>query len=180
MPGIIGRGGGRIRGIDVKKQRLHSRRTERGDRDKRPALLDHNPDKLVLPSLTGETLTTPTWMNAQQREVFEDIRNHILMLDIAAISDKFSLEMLCTQYTQYVEICEIIFLEGYLVTVTSAKGETRTVIHPLIVEKNRLQGSIKALLTEFGMTPNSRRTVFKRDPEKADSKEEEGWDELLN
>jgi P27 family predicted phage terminase small subunit len=119
-------------------------------------------------------------MTDEEKEIFETLREAVVENNIATGTDRLALMMLATRYTEYMELCSIISKEGRILESINRHGETVTRTHPLLVERSRCFSESKALLTEFGLTPNSRRAIIKADPAKVDSEEEELWDEVLN
>ena len=171
--------GRRITGADLERRRLHNGQHNRSYNDK--VGLSNSPDKPKFPPLTIGDLPTPAWMNKAQRLIFEEVRDKIISLDIATISDTIAIQMLAVQYTQYIDVTQVIMMEGFQVEVINEKtGVVKNVAHPLLAERGRLYNSVRPLLVEFGLTPNARRAVQARDPKKPEDPEEDEWDSFLN
>jgi P27 family predicted phage terminase small subunit len=164
------------KGTDKEKQRLHS--PNRGKRDRRGLHIHKDRRKAI--SISSDMIKVPSWMTDEEKAIFEDMRSNILMFDIASLSDKYSFELLCIQYTQYFSLSRIIAQEGYMVEVESNNGMVFRKPHPLLSERHRLYNSCSVLMKEFGMTPNTRRKVLRPDPEKPENEEENEWEEFLN
>lgn len=142
--------------------------------------LANRADALTPGQLVCEEIVPPAWYDEIRSKCFLDMRNTVALSNIAAQTDKFSLYLLCSNYAEYMSMCETIANDGFMIDALTAKGEEIKKIHPLLAEKNRLYTNIKSMLTEFGLTPNSRRGVVKAEPDKVENPEEQAWDDLLN
>lgn len=170
---------GRKPGIhDAAKERRHSLPGQH-DSNKTKGL-KHSKDAVKFASISADMVEPPVWMSDAQAENFCFMRDSIVMLDIAAVSDRYSLELLCLQYAQFIDLTDTINEEGYMVAVETKDGHLVSKPHPLLTEKGRTYTALKQMLIEYGMTPNSRRSVLNRDPNAAEGTEEQDWDALLN
>lgn len=166
-------------GTDEKKSKLHNLPGKQGNYTNiRP--LGHGKDAVKNPpKLLANMVEAPEWMGEKEKQIFNQIRDVALISDTAAISDLIALNLMCMLNVQYEQVSEVIKEEGMVVT-TFVKDNEVSKPHPLLSERSRTFVALRGLLTEFGMTPNSRRSVIKRDPESPDTSEDETWDDLLN
>lgn len=142
--------------------------------------LKFSEDAVKFPSISADMVEPPVWMSDAQAGNFCIMRDSIVTLDIAAVSDRYSLELLCLQYAQFIDLTDTINEDGYMVTSETKDGHLVSKPHPLLAEKARAYTALKQMLIEYGMTPNSRRSVLNRDPSAAAGTEEADWDALLN
>lgn len=163
---------------DADKARRHDR--PGGHSGNKTKSLKFDKDAVNHAKLSADMVKPSTWMSKSQAENFCFMRDSIVLLDIAAVSDRYSLELLCLQYAQFIDLTDTINTDGYMVAVEGKDGQLTTKPHPLLGEKGRTYTALKQMLTEYGMTPNSRRAVLKRDPNAAEGTEEQDWDDLLN
>ncbi|KFC87643.1 phage terminase small subunit [Hafnia alvei ATCC 13337] len=73
--------------------------------------------------------------------------------------DAKALELLVEAYTEYRHHCEVLDEEGYTYQTGSATGEKIVKAHPAAAMKADAWKRIRAMLSEFGMTPASRSKV---------------------
>lgn len=169
----------RVQGADLQRRKLHEEKGKNRSWNDRRGLADHK-DKLNLRGTHIEDFPTPKWMTEEEKEVFEELRDLVVHNNIAKQTDNYSLRMLATRYTEYVELCEAVKREGYIVEYTTNSGSVQRKANPLITARDNAFKDSKSLLVEFGLTPSSRRSVIKAEPEKADNSEEDEWDAILN
>lgn len=124
-------------------------------------------------------LDPPKWMSQEEREIFLHIRNHVLGLNLVTTADVIAFEALCIHYSIYINISRQLSEEGLTTMEVDNKGNERIRIHPLVRVRSESYRSLFQLLTQFGLTPNSRRTVVAADPKAAEDGDEEEWDDLL-
>ena len=171
--------GRRRSGTNEQISKTHNLRGTQGDyTNKRP--LGYGKDAVKNPQrLLASMIEAPEWMGEKEKEIFNQIRDVALVSDTAAMSDLIALNLMCMLNVQYEQVSEVIKEEGMVVT-TFVKDNEVSKPHPLLSERSRTFVALRGLLTEFGMTPNSRRSVIKRDPDSPDTSEDETWDDLLN
>jgi len=141
--------------------------------------LRNHPDRVEFGALNADMLEPPKWLNKEQAAYFINMRDKILDLDIAAVSDVFSLQLFLLQYVQFMDVQADIFNTGLLIEEVDKNGNPIQKANPLLAERGRLVSSIKSMMTEFGLTPNARRKVLKRAPKAATDPEEEEWDDFF-
>lgn len=141
--------------------------------------LEHHPAAQKVQAAGIESFPTPKWMTDEEKELFGELRDTIVASGTATVTDAISLQMLTTQYSEYQMIHRIICEEGHVQSHENRDGVVNTKAHPLLSERARCFSNTRSLLTEFGMTPSSRRTVLKAEPDKADSPAEDEWDDIL-
>ncbi|MDN6227853.1 MAG: phage terminase small subunit P27 family [Enterobacterales bacterium] len=73
--------------------------------------------------------------------------------------DAKALELLVEAYTEYRHHCEVLDEEGYTYQTGSATGGKIVKAHPAAAMKADAWKRIRAMLSEFGMTPASRSKV---------------------
>lgn len=161
------------------KRRLHDMRGRAAGNDHQN--LATRGDAPTFPRLNATDVQIPKWMSPKQVEAYKYMLHSVALMDIASVSDRTALEMLCDQYMSYLDLNEKIAEDGLMITVTDSKGRQTIKIHPLLGERGRAFTNLRGLLVEFGMTPNSRRAIMKRDGNTTgDVKEDAEWDDLLN
>jgi P27 family predicted phage terminase small subunit len=129
-------------------------------------------------------LDPPSWLTKDQRRIFESFQDLIIEQEIAQVTDKFAAHMLCIQFAQYLDVCEQIAIEGFMIETINKDGIPNRRGNPLLVERARLFTSAKTLAVEFGLTPRNRQKVLEEAAEASPifeevDPEEVEWDELL-
>ncbi|ADU68733.1 phage terminase small subunit P27 family [Pantoea sp. At-9b] len=103
---------------------------------------------------------------------FKRIGDELSAVGVMTTLDGKALELLIEAYTEYRQHCEILAEEGYTYKTVSATGEDIVKAHPAAVMKSDAWKRIRAMLTEFGMTPASRSKVGAKGPAEVDPLEE--------
>ena len=169
----------RVRGHDKVVRKTHDVKGNHRDWNDRRGL-QHHEDALVLEAASLADFPTPRWMTVEEKEVFEELRSLVVDANIAKKTDAIALRLLAQRYTAYVELCEAIREMGLIMENVSKDGNVRRTANPLLSARDSAFNQSKGLLVEFGLTPSSRRTVLKADPDRPDNSEENEWDDLLN
>jgi P27 family predicted phage terminase small subunit len=167
------------RGTDEKKNRLHHLKGHRNAATIDATTTLHGArDQMEFPSL--DVFDPPEWMNRNQKKIFSSILNDILALDIAVTSDKLSVMSLCIEYTGYLDACEQLAIEGMVIIVIDRGGNEVRKPHPLLQERARRMEGVRKLMSDFGMTPNTRRLLKTRNADAPKDKEDEDWAKFMN
>ncbi|QGQ21207.1 phage terminase small subunit P27 family [Gimesia benthica] len=80
-------------------------------------------------------------------------------------ADSVALRLLCESYGLYIESCDKIRREGFLITLTDNKGNQRRVEHPAAKHRSRHFKETLDLMRQFGLTPSSRTGLNIRKPD---------------
>jgi P27 family predicted phage terminase small subunit len=172
---------GRPVGENLLKKKLHSLKTQQTTGTRR-RLQEQEGAQTHLSPLTADMLEVPAHLRGKPdfEKSFRQARDILLALDIATIGDLFSASLLCSAWAELEYLNFLIDQEGYMIEEMTAKGDVVRKINPLLAERMKVNGSLRQLLTQFGLTPSTRRHVFQRDPAKPKSQDDEEWDDLLN
>jgi P27 family predicted phage terminase small subunit len=103
---------------------------------------------------------------------FKRIGEELDAVGVMTTLDGKALELLIEAYTEYRQHCDVLTEEGYTYKTVSATGEDIVKAHPAAVMKSDAWKRIRAMLSEFGMTPASRSKVGASGPVEADPLEE--------
>jgi P27 family predicted phage terminase small subunit len=103
---------------------------------------------------------------------FKRIGGELDAVGVMTTLDGKALELLIEAYTEYRQHCDVLAEEGYTYKTVSATGEDIVKAHPAAVMKSDAWKRIRAMLSEFGMTPASRSKVGASGPAEADPLEE--------
>lgn len=169
-------------GGDRRKRRLHGLKGHQENKSRRLQTMD--PAAQHQPPLTADMVRHPKSMPAGLKPEFNNARDQILELDIATVGDVFSVQMLCLAWAEYSHLSFMIFQEGYIVEGIGSKGQPVQKVNPLLAVRRGAMQLMMPMLKEFGLTAFSRKKIFKRDPERGNTKEERKedneWDDLIN
>lgn len=120
-----------------------------------------------------DNVNAPNWLSPFAKEEFEKMANELMTIDMLTNVDVNALAMYCDAYARYVECTQMIQEEGLMVEYTNKAAETNKVPHPLLTKQKALFEQMKALSTEFGLTPAARAKIaIKKEPEKEKTTEE--------
>ena len=157
-------------------RRLHNQ-ADRSANDRRQK--KRSVESELLTEATG--LPAPSWMNKEQKRIFDNVMEIVLRTNTAQVTDKFLLLSLCIQFTQYLDVCETIALDGSIVSVEGSDNKVYRKAHPLLAERGRLFSSVRSLCAEFGLSPKHRSKIIEEAVEDSPviDPEEEEWDEIL-
>ncbi|MED0676976.1 phage terminase small subunit P27 family [Aneurinibacillus thermoaerophilus] len=106
-----------------------------------------------------DNVKPPAWLDAIAKKEFKRIAKELAELDLVTNVDVNALAAYCDAYSDYVKCTKIIQEEGFMVEYTNKAAETNKVPHPLLTKKKQLHEQMKALATEFGLTPSSRAKI---------------------
>ena len=161
--------------------KLHSIKgdSQRGVNARRSLLYDERAQD-PNPPLTEEDVQIPEDMPPGMRKPFKEALARLIALDIATQNDAMSVAMLCETWAELRYVSFLINAEGYMIEEENAKGEIRQRANPLLNERSKLRTFLKTLLTQFGLTPSTRKNVFARDPEKPKDTEDEVWRDFFS
>lgn len=90
---------------------------------------------------------------------FKRMGEELDAVGVMSTLDAKALELLVEAYTEYRHHCEVLDKEGYTYQTGSATGEKIVKAHPAAAMKADAWKRIRAMLSEFGMTPASRSKV---------------------
>jgi len=103
---------------------------------------------------------------------FQQIAQELDNIGVLTQLDAKALELLIEAYTEYRRHCETLDTEGYTYRVETQTGDVMIKAHPAAAMKADAWKRIRAMLSEFGMTPASRSKVNAGGPDKVDPLEE--------
>ncbi|APU92753.1 terminase small subunit [Proteus phage vB_PvuS_Pm34] len=133
----------------------------RGNPSKRPInKKEPKPPKGVPP--------TPKHFTKQGKYWFKRMGEELNALGVMSTLDAKALEMLVEAYVEYRQHCETLDEEGYTYDVMSSMGDKLKKAHPAVAMKSDAWKRIRAMLSEFGMTPASRAKVTMNTPAEED------------
>lgn len=124
----------------------------------------------------------PKWLVKEGKEAiahFTFMRDLAFKTGAVGETDLAALGVLCQLYAQYHGLCDTIAEEGVIVNDVNSKGFPVTKINPLIAERGRVFSAMRQLMTEFGLTPNSRRNLNAIEEDEPADPEGETWDAVL-
>lgn len=135
-------------------------RLVRGNPSKRPINnTEPKPQKRVPP--------TPKYFTKQGKYWFKRLGEELDAVGVMTTLDGKALELLVEAYTEYRHHCEVLDKAGYTYT-TETDGGTLIKAHPSAAMKADAWKRIRAMLSEFGMTPAARAKVNTEGPEEED------------
>lgn len=167
------------RRLDVDRTKLHHVRGHLDNQKRRN--LAHNPAaQKDLVELTADMVAMPSHYKSGMAKEFNRARDLIVSLEIATAGDSIAVSVLCTLLAELAQVNFLISKDDYIIEYVDRHGEVKTKLNPLLPERARLLNSIKPFLTEFGLTPNSRRRILQANPDKPETESDAEWDDLLN
>ena len=109
----------------------------------------------------------PSWLSKQAKKVFREIVQDLADTKLLTNVDVHTLALWCDAYVDYINCTKIIEQEGLMVEYTNKAAETNKVAHPLMTKKKQLAEQMRALASEFGLTPAARaKLAIPKDPPK--------------
>lgn len=140
------------------------------------ALVKGNPSKRAVnkkePKPPSGVPPVPKRLDKMGKYWFKRIGQELDAVGVMTTLDGKALELLIEAYTEYRQHCDVLTEEGYTYKTVSATGEDIVKAHPAAVMKSDAWKRIRAMLSEFGMTPASRSKVGASGPAEADPLEE--------
>jgi len=140
------------------------------------ALVKGNPSKRGInkkePKPPSGVPPIPKHLDKMGKYWFKRIGEELDAVGVMTTLDGKALELLIEAYTEYRQHCDVLTEEGYTYKTVSATGEDIVKAHPAAVMKSDAWKRIRAMLSEFGMTPASRSKVGASGPSEADPLEE--------
>lgn len=140
------------------------------------ALVKGNPSKRAVnkkePKPPSGVPPVPKHLDKMGKYWFKRIGEELDAVGVMTTLDSKALELLIEAYTEYRQHCDVLTEEGYTYKTVSATGEDIVKAHPAAVMKSDAWKRIRAMLSEFGMTPASRSKVGASGPAEADPLEE--------
>ncbi|WP_380177808.1 phage terminase small subunit P27 family [Kalamiella sp. sgz302252] len=145
----------------------------RGNPSKRPVNQNEPKPEKGVPN-------TPKHLDKMGKYWFQQIAQELDGIGVLTQLDGKALELLIEAYTEYRRHCETLDREGYTYAIYSEEepdeGKERAIkfikAHPAAAMKADVWKRIRAMLSEFGMTPASRSKVNAGGPDKVDPLEE--------
>jgi len=109
----------------------------------------------------------PSWLSKEAKKVFKQIAKELEHTKLITNVDIHALALWCDAYVDYINCTRIIEEEGLMVEYTNKAAETNKVAHPLMTKKKQLAEQMRALASEFGLTPAARaKLAIPKDPPK--------------
>ena len=137
----------------------------RGNPSKRPINQNEPKPEKGIPN-------TPKHLDKMGKYWFQQIAQELDNIGVLTQLDAKALELLIEAYTEYRRHCETLDTEGYTYRVETQTGDGMMRAHPAAAMKADAWKRIRAMLSEFGMTPASRSKVNAGGPDKVDPLEE--------
>ncbi|MCE9886553.1 phage terminase small subunit P27 family [Obesumbacterium proteus] len=126
-------------------------------------LVKGNPSKRAInknePKPPSGVPPIPKHFDKRGKYWFKQMGEELDAVGVMSILDAKALELLVEAYTEYRHHCEVLDEEGYTYQTGSATGEKIVKAHPAAAMKADAWKRIRAMLSEFGMTPASRSKV---------------------
>jgi P27 family predicted phage terminase small subunit len=127
-----------------------------------------------------DKIKPPSWLDATAKKEFKRIASELVELDLLTNVDVNALAAYCDAYSNYIECTKIIQEEGLMVEYTNKAAETNKVPHPLLTKKKQLFEQMKAIASEFGLTPAARaKLAIPKEEEKPKTEEERLFGDVL-
>lgn len=111
---------------------------------------------------------TPKYFDKRGKYWFKKMGEELDALGVMSTLDAKALELLVEAYVEYRHHCEVLDTEGYTYNTTSMTGDIIKKAHPAAAMKADVWKRIRAMLSEFGMTPSARTKVSVKGPEQED------------
>lgn len=111
---------------------------------------------------------TPKYFDKRGKYWFKKIGEELNALGVMSQLDGKALELLVEAYVEYRHHCEVLDEEGYTYKNNTESG-LMIKAHPAAIMKADVWKRIRAMLSEFGMTPSARTKVNVKGPEQEDS-----------
>lgn len=170
-------------GLNVPKLKLHDKGAP-GSRNRDSMIRQHGAANIVKPNLADDEdqVAPPKWLVREGKEAityFKFMRRLAFRTGAVGETDLASLGILCQLYAQYHQLCDTIAEEGVIVSDVNCKGFPVTKVNPLIAERGRVFSAMRQLMTEFGLTPNSRRNLNAIAEDDPADPEGDNWDAVL-
>ncbi|WP_369115068.1 phage terminase small subunit P27 family [Edwardsiella tarda] len=131
-------------------------------------LVRGNPSKRAInknePTPPSGVPPTPKHFDKRGKYWFKRIGEELDAVGVMSTLDAKALELLVEAYSEYRHHCEVLDEEGYTYQTVSAAGEKIVKAHPAAAMKADAWKRIRAMLSEFGMTPASRSKVEIKTP----------------
>ena len=126
-------------------------------------LVKGNPSKRAInknePKPPSGVPPIPKHFDKRGKYWFKRMGEELDAVGVMSTLDAKALELLVEAYTEYRHHCEVLDKEGYTYQTSSATGEKIVKAHPAAAMKADAWKRIRAMLSEFGMTPASRSKV---------------------
>lgn len=115
----------------------------------------------------ADKVKPPSWLSKEAKKVFKQIAKELEHTKLITNVDIHALALWCDAYVNYINCTKIIEQEGLMVEYTNKAAETNKVAHPLMTKKKQLAEQMRALASEFGLTPAARaKLAIPKDPPK--------------
>lgn len=165
-----------------------------GDSDRHlrtvPANLDNNKARRkesqkgtvvgTLAPLTAADVPPPEGMPEGRIRHYRKAVDWLIAADVATIGDRMGITELARIWADIQQVNFLLEQDGLTQTTEDRLGNLKQTPHPLLSERGRLRTMFKSLLSEFGLTPNSRRMMLQADPKKEVDQEDAEWAALMS
>ncbi|EKY6155086.1 phage terminase small subunit P27 family [Escherichia coli] len=139
-------------------------------------LLKGNPGKRAInkdePKPAIRVPPLPSHFSKRAKYWHKRVAEELAQMQVLTGMDERALELLIEAYDEYRQHIETLEEEGYTYKTTSTEGAPSIKMHPAAALKADAWKRIRAMLTEFGMTPASRTKVKVSGPGETDPLEE--------
>ncbi|EMC4142374.1 phage terminase small subunit P27 family [Cronobacter sakazakii] len=111
---------------------------------------------------------TPKHFDKQAKYWFKRMAEELDAVGVISQLDARALELLVEAYTEYRHHCDTLEIEGYTYRTGTQTGDVLIKAHPAAMMKADAWKRLRAMLSEFGMTPASRSKVSANTPDAVD------------
>jgi P27 family predicted phage terminase small subunit len=126
-------------------------------------ILRGNPSKRPLnktePKPPVRKLRCPGHLTVIGKKAFREMERTLRDMRLLTVADAMSLELLCAAYAEFREYDEAVKTQGSTYTTVTQTGERMHRAFPEVAMRSDAWRRVKAMLTEFGLTPSSRSKV---------------------
>lgn len=141
---------------------------------------ENQENALTSPALSAADISPPSGMSPGRIEHFNRAVDWIVAVNVAKISDRMAVITLATIWADLCHTNYLIEQDGTVLQIEDRLGNLRKYAHPMLAERGRLRAQFRALLSEFGLTPNARRLMAQADPKKEEDAEDAEWASLIS
>lgn len=106
--------------------------------------------------MRDENIEPPEWLDEIAKQEFERLVDLLKEVRLITEADIHLLATYCDAYSDYLKCTQLIQEEGLMVEYTNKAAETNKVPHPLLTKKKQLFEQMKAVASEFGLSPSAR------------------------
>jgi P27 family predicted phage terminase small subunit len=120
------------------------------------------------PKLPVERSLAPKWLSKKAQEIYLELSDVLVGMQVLTKADQTALEMLCDAYAEYREARAYIEDKGMTYETTATSGDVIYKVYPQVAIASDAYKRIRSMMTEFGLTPASRSKVSAAGEEEKD------------